>query len=94
MMIKTVLTLFILMDFFYKHIDTISMGWCIYVWDIPLHALRGHRPKFLNYNVFLSIKIVFILANSEAPDEMTPYAAFYLGLYYLPKNQFNDIQNE
>ena len=30
-------------------------------------------------NTFLSLKIVFILANSEGPDEMLHCAAFHLG---------------
>ena len=30
---------------------------------------------------FLSLKIVFILANSADPDEMLPYAAFHLDLH-------------
>ena len=34
--------------------------------------------------MFLSLKIVFIFANSADPDEMPYYAAFHLGLHYLP----------
>ena len=30
---------------------------------------------------FLRLKVVFILANNAYPDEMPPYAAFYLGLH-------------
>ena len=51
----------------------------------PFCANRGNRSKFLNYDVFLALEIVFILANSAEPDEMPPYAAFYLGLQVLPK---------
>ena len=40
----------------------------------------------------MSLKIVFILTNSADPDEM-PYAAFHLGLHFLPKYLFNGIQN-
>ena len=40
--------------------------------------------RFLNYGVFMSLKIVFILANSEDPDKMPPSAAFHLGLHCLP----------
>ena len=56
-----VLTLFIPMDF-PKHIDTIYMG----------KSILGHRSKFLNYDVFMSLKIVFILAYIADPDEMLP----------------------
>ena len=35
-------------------------------------------------NLFPSLKIVLILAKSADPDEMPPYAAFYLGLQGLP----------
>ena len=33
---------------------------------------------FLNYDVFLSLKVVLILANSKDPDEMQHTAAFHL----------------
>ena len=42
----------------------------------------------------MSIKIVFILANSADPDKMSPCAAFHLGLLCLPKYLFTCIQNE
>ena len=42
----------------------------------------------------MSLKIGFILANSAAPDEMLPYAAFHLGLHCLPMYLFTGIQNE
>ena len=42
-----------------------------------------------NVTVFLSLKIVFTLANSADPDEMPPYAAFHLGLHCLPKAAFH-----
>ena len=38
-----------------------------------------------NNIVFLSLKIDFVLVNSADPDEMLHYAAFHLGLHYLPK---------
>ena len=38
------------------------------------------------YNDVLScMKIVFLLANSADPDEMLLYAAFHVGLFFLPK---------
>ena len=45
-------------------------------------------------DVYLSLKIVFILANSADLDEMLPYAAFHLGLHCLSKYLFIGIQNE
>ena len=80
------LTLFIQIDF-PIHID-------IKAWICPFCILRGNRSKFLNYHVFLSLKIVFILANSADPDEMLPYMTFHLGLHFLPMHLFIGIQNE
>ena len=48
--------------------------------------------KFLNFEKNISLKIVFILANSEDPDEMQHSAAFHLGLQCLPKNPFGGFQ--
>ena len=48
--------------------------------------------KFQEKYVFLSLTIVFILANSADPDEMPHYAAFHLGLHCLPKYPFEDFQ--
>ena len=42
--------------------------------------------------MFLSLKIVNILANSEDPDEMPQFAAFHLGLQCLPKYQITGFQ--
>ena len=61
---------------FPKHIDRITTGLS------PFCILRGHRSKFLNNDVFLSLKIVFILANKAHPeknDEILPDVAFHLG---------------
>ena len=41
---------------------------------------------FLNYDIFLSVKVVLILANSANPDQMQHCAAFDLGLHCLPKH--------
>ena len=41
--------------------------------------------NFFNFNIFLSLKIVFILANIADSDEVPHYAAFHLGLHCLPK---------
>ena len=43
---------------------------------------------YLNYDVFLSLKVVLILANIADPDEMQHYAAFHLGLQSLQKYPF------
>ena len=43
---------------------------------------------------FMSLKIVFILANSADPDEMPPYVAFHQGIHCLPKYLFTSIQDE
>ena len=48
----------------------------------------------LHFNIFLSLKIVFILATSADSDDMPPYAAFHLGLHCLQKYLFTGIQNE
>ena len=56
--------------------------------------LMGHKSTFLNFNIFLFLKIVYILANSADPDEMPHNAAFHLGLHCLPKYLFICIQNE
>ena len=45
---------------------------------------------FLNYDVFLSLKVVLILANSKDPDEMQHTAAFHLGLHCLPHSENPD----
>ena len=67
------------------HIDTISM-------ELSILFFRG--SKFLLNDVFLSLKIDFAFANSADLDEMLPYAAFHLGLHYLPKYLFTRTQNE
>ena len=61
-------------------------------WDHPLHVLRGHRVPYPNYDVFLSLRIVFTLTNSVDPDEMPHYAAFHLGLHCLSKYPFRGLQ--
>ena len=60
------------------HIDTIRMG-------LPIVYFNGSKVKFLNYDVFLSLKVVLILANSADPNETQHYAAFHLGLHGLPQ---------
>ena len=46
----------------------------------------------MKLTVFLSLKVVLILANSADPDKMQHDAAFHLSLYGLPKEPFRDFQ--
>ena len=68
---------------FSVHIDTLSMG-------VPIVYFMGSQIELkncLNYDVFVSLKVVFILANSEDPIEMKHFnAACHLGLHCLPKS--------
>ena len=48
--------------------------------------------NILNNHVFLSLKIVSILANSADTDEMQHYAAFHLGCHSFPKYLFRGFQ--
>ena len=66
------------------HIGTISMG-------LPIVCFKETQVN-LSYDVFLSLKIVFILAISADPDEMQPYAAFHLGFHFLPNYLFLGFQ--
>ena len=57
----------------------------------PFYVLNGHRSKFLNYDVFMSLKTNFIIANIANiadPDEMQHYEAFHLGLHCLPEYMY------
>ena len=47
----------------------------------------------LKNNVFLSLKIDFVLANSADPDERPHAVAFYLGLNGLQKHRFRGFQS-
>ena len=66
-------------------LNTICMG-------LPILNFKGWQVKFLNYDVFLYLKIVLMLANSVDPDEMQHYAAFHLGLHCLPTYPFRGFQ--
>ena len=52
-------------------LSAINLGWSIV-------NMEESKIKLLN-------KIIFALANSVDPDEMSHYVAFHLGLHYLPK---------
>ena len=45
--------------------------------------IKGSQVIILK-NVFLSLMIVFVLANNIDPDEMSHYIAHHQGLHYLP----------
>ena len=60
--------------------------------DCPVYIIKGHQPKFPNYQSFLTVKIFFTLTNSADLDEMPHFAAFHLGLHYLPKYRFMGFQ--
>ena len=81
---SSTLTFCILLDI-PSHIDTISKG-------LPTMYLEGSQVGFLNYDIFLSLKVSLILANSAYPDEMQHYAALHLGLQCLPKYPFRGFQ--
>ena len=51
-------------------------------------CFKGSQVVFLNYDVFLPLKVVLVLSNSADPNEMQHYAAFHLGLHSLPNNTF------
>ena len=57
-----------------------------------LPILYFKEYKFLNYDVFLSMKVDLISANSADPDEMQYNAAFHLGLYCLPEYLVSGFQ--
>ena len=60
--------------------DSINLGWSIVY-------IEGSKIIIPNKIVLLSPN-VFDLANSVDPDEMLHFAAFHLGLRYLPKYTF------
>ena len=55
------------------YVDTIVTG-------LPICMLKGHRWKFLNYDAFLSLKVVLILTNSADLNEM-PHNSFVSSLF-------------
>ena len=72
---NVILTLCILIDF-PIHIDTIKMR-------LTIVFFKGLQVDFLNYDVFLSLKFVLILANSVDPDKTQLYAVFHMGVHCL-----------
>ena len=59
---------------------------------LPFLYFKGSQVEFLNYDVFLSLKVALILANSANSDEMQHYAAFHPGHHCLPKYMFSGFQ--
>ena len=53
------------------HIDTISMG-------LPIVSLKGSQVEFSNLDLYLSLKVILIVANSADRGEMQHYPAFHL----------------
>ena len=72
------------------HSDGISQTYCYNKHGIVHFVFEG----VTELNMIMSLKIIFILANSADPDEIQPYAAFHPGLHCLPKYLFTGIQNE
>ena len=74
--------------------DTIQLGWSIvYIKGSQVIILKKKKKKKKKKNSeFLSLKIVFVLTDSENPDEMLHYAAFHQGLHCLPKYAFRSHQ--
>ena len=72
------LTLFGPLEFLIKINCTVKS-----VWSILYIELKFQK------NIFISLKIDFVLANSADPDEMQHHAAFYLGLHCLHNAAFH-----
>ena len=53
-------------------------------WDGPLYIRLEFHKTF-------SLKILFVLAYTTDPDEISHYAAFHLGLHCLPKYRFREV---
>ena len=50
--------------------------------------IEGLQVIISKQNIFLSLKIDFVLTNSADPDKMPPYALFHLGLQCFPSYPF------
>ena len=58
--------------------DTVKSGWFIL-------SIEGSQVIIFQKVVFVSLKILFVSANSADPDEMPHYAAFCLDLSLFAK---------
>ena len=61
-------------------LDTLKSGWSIFY-------IKGSKV-IISKVIFHSLELELFLANSADPDEMPQYAAFHLGLQFLPKYPF------
>ena len=55
--------------------------------------IEGSQITMFQNSVFLSLKIDFVLTNSENADEMPHDTAFHLDLHCLPKYPFRGSQS-
>ena len=62
--------------------------------SMQLPILYFNNWSQVDISKILSLKIVFILANSADSNEMPLYAAFHLGLHCMPKYSSTSIHNE
>ena len=53
---------------------------------------KGTQVQISNYDVFISLKIVFTLTNSADPDEMPHFRTFHLGLHCLSMFTLRSLQ--
>ena len=65
--------------------ETINLGWSIVY-------IKESQVIISKLIVFLTLKIIFVLANSADSDEMPHYAAFHLGFHCLPKKAFRPVR--
>ena len=68
------------------------------VFEILITQKNAKMPKGpfcqIRTHIFLSLKIVFIIANSKDPEKMLPYSAFHLIVFTVCQSTFTSIQNE
>ena len=67
-------------------IYTTKSGWSLVYIEGPQVILSKY------YQIFFSLKMDFVLANSADPDEMLQYVAFHLGLHCLQKYPLRGFQ--
>ena len=68
------------------HLNPLPSGLIQKSWEGSLYITRGHRLKFPN--LYQSLQIVSIMANSEDSDEMLQNAAIHQSPHCLQKYQF------
>ena len=60
---------------------------------LSITYMEGSQVIIVKKILYYSLKINFVLANSDNPDEMVHKVAFYLGLHCLPKFPFRGFQS-